>query len=79
MFKISNKPNLYKFLVENIKRTETKTMYKETIKLIKKERIFKNTEKLELFLKKNLNFKNNPDSFLFNLSSEIFEFSRRMN
>ena len=77
MFKISNKPNLYKFLLSNIEQTDTKTMYKNTIKVIKKERLFRNTEKLEEYLKENLNFKDSSSSFLFNLSSNIFEFSRR--
>jgi len=78
MFKISNKPNLYKFLAENVEQNENKAMYKDTLKVIKKERLFRNTEKLEDYLKENLNFKSNPTSFLFNLSSYIFEFSRRV-
>ena len=78
MFKISNKPNLYKFLTENVEQNENKVMYKDTLRLIRKERIFRNTEKLELYLKENLDFKSNSTSFLFSLSSFIFEFSRRV-
>ena len=77
MFKISNKPNLYKFLLSNIEQTDTKTMYKKTIKVVKKEKLFRNTDKLEKYLKDNLNFKDSSSSFLFNISSNIFEFSRR--
>ena len=47
MFKISNKPNLYKFLNENVEQNDNKSMYKDTIVVIKKERLFRNTEKLE--------------------------------
>lgn len=77
MFKISNKPNLYKFLLENVKGEENKVMYKNALKAMKKERVFRNTDKLEIFLKKSLDFKVNPSTFLYNLSSQIFEFSRR--
>jgi len=77
MFKISNKPNLYKFLNENVEQNDNKSMYKDTIVVIKKERLFRNTEKLENYLKENIDFKSNPSSFLFSLSSNIFEFSRR--
>ena len=78
MIKISNKPNLYKFLTENVEPNENKSVYRDTLRVIKKERLFRNTEKLEEYLKENLNFKSNSESFLFNLSSYIFEFSRRV-
>jgi len=77
MFKISNKPTLYTFLSQNIEQNDNKTIYKDVINLIKKEKIFKNTNKLEKYLKENINFKLDNTSFLFNLSSNIFEFSRR--
>lgn len=77
MFKISNKPNLYKFLVENIEKNENKVMYKGALKVMQKEKIFRNTDKLDIYLKENLNFKDSSTSFLFNLSSNIFEFSRK--
>lgn len=77
MFKISNKPNLYKFLVDKIEKSDNKTMYKNSIVAIKKEKVFRNTNKLEEYLEKNLNFNLNSSSFLYELSSHIFEFSRR--
>lgn len=78
MFKITNKPALYKLLVSNIETKDTKEIYKNTISLLKKERLFRNTEKLEKYLKEKINFKENPSTFLFNLSSSIFEFSRKL-
>ena len=77
MFKISSKPNLFKFLSENIEQTNNKEILKNTLALLRKEKIFYKTEKLEKYLKENLDFKSNSSSFMFNLSSYIFEFSRR--
>lgn len=76
MYKITNKPSLYKFLLKKIDQSDNKSMYKDAIRIVKKEKLFRNTDKLNEYLKKNLNFKDNSSTFLFNLSSNIFEFSR---